>query len=176
MVAWMGAGAASRGIQGACERDQMQQVFSIDRRKWSYMGATNPWLLQPSMDCSQGGCRRRRWPCGMLKTGDQLGAVTAIENRRRQYGGDVPYPPYCRRGFSETVTVRPPAGPSFCAFRTVVGSLAGASWQHHGWPTKPCSSSFHVALFAKVLLDDLLLSVPCKRSFNAVRRRAGADQ
>ena len=50
------------------------------------------------------------------------------------------------------------------------------SWQHHGWPTKPCSSSFHVALFAKVLLADLLLSVPCKRSFNAVRRRAGAHQ
>ena len=34
-----------------------------------------------------------------------------------------------------------------------------------------CSSSFHVALFAKVLLDDLLLSVPCKRSFNAVAKR-----
>ena len=66
MVSWMGAGAASRGIQGACELDQMQQVFSIDRRKWSYMGATNPWLLQPSMDCSQGGCRRAdgRAECG----------------------------------------------------------------------------------------------------------------
>ena len=66
----MGAGAASRGIQGACERDQMQQVFSIDRRKWSYMGATNPWLLQPSMDCSQGGCRRAdgRAECGKRGT------------------------------------------------------------------------------------------------------------
>ena len=70
MVAWMGAGAASRGIQGACCRDKMQQVFLIDRRMWSYMGATNPWLLQPSMDCSQGGCRRAdgRAECGKRGT------------------------------------------------------------------------------------------------------------
>ena len=72
MVSWMRAGAASRSIQGACEGDQMQQVFSIDRRKWSYMGATNPWLLQPSMDCSQGGCPCRgadgRAECGKRGT------------------------------------------------------------------------------------------------------------
>ena len=48
----------ARGIQGACQRDQMQQVFSIDRRKWSYTEATNPRLLQSSMDCCQGGCRQ----------------------------------------------------------------------------------------------------------------------
>ena len=51
-------------------------------------------------------------------------------------------------------------------------SLLAAPWM----ADEACSSSFHVALFAKVLLDDLLLSVPCKRSFNAVRRRAGAHQ
>ena len=66
MVAWMGAGAASRGIRGACCQDQMKQVLSIDRRKWSYLGATNPWLLQPSADSCQGGCRRAdgRAECG----------------------------------------------------------------------------------------------------------------
>ena len=30
---WTGASAASRGIQRACYWDEMQQVFSIDRRK-----------------------------------------------------------------------------------------------------------------------------------------------
>ena len=70
MVAWMGAGAASRGIRGACCRDEMQQVFSIDRRKWSYMKAINPWLLQPSMDSCNGGCRRAdgRAECGKRGT------------------------------------------------------------------------------------------------------------
>ena len=81
MVSWMGAGAASRGIQGACERDQMQQVFSIDRRKWSYMGATNPWLLQPSMDCSQGGCRRLPSRRKVRKTEDQLGLVPSTKSK-----------------------------------------------------------------------------------------------
>ena len=88
MVAWMGAGAASRGIRGACCQDQMKQVLSIDRRKWSYMEATNPWLLQPSMDSCQGGCRRSRadekcefpGPAGRR-------TVTVIKNPRRQYGG-----------------------------------------------------------------------------------------
>ena len=38
----------------------------MDRRKWSYIEATNPWLLQPSMDSCQGGCRRAdgRAECG----------------------------------------------------------------------------------------------------------------
>ena len=55
-------------------------------------------------------------------------AIELIKNRRRQYGGDVCYPPYCGRGFSETVTVRPLAGPRFCAFRTAFGLTGGRLW------------------------------------------------
>ena len=47
------------------------------------------------------------------------------KSKTAQYGGDVRYPPYCRRGFSMTVTCTawPPAGPPFSAFRTAVGAV-----------------------------------------------------
>ena len=113
MVAWMSAGAASRGIQGACVRDQMQQVFSIDRRKWSCMGATNPWLLQPSMDCSQGGCRDA--PTAVRKCEFRGPArdrtVTAIENPRRTLPQARTSPGHFRLRFSISCSVRAPAGP-----------------------------------------------------------------
>ena len=109
----MSAGAASRGIQGACVRDQMQQVFSIDRRKWSCMGATNPWLLQPSMDCSQGGCRDA--PTAVRKCEFRGPArdrtVTAIENPRRTLPQARTSPGHFRLRFSISCSVRAPAGP-----------------------------------------------------------------
>ena len=41
MLSLMGAGAASGGVQGACRRDQIQQVVSIDQLIISHMeGAT----------------------------------------------------------------------------------------------------------------------------------------
>ena len=66
----------------------------------------------------------------------------------------------------------PPLVPGFAHSARPSASLAVG----YGWPKKPCSGGFHVALFATVSLYDLLLSVPCRRSFNAEQRRARAHQ
>ena len=122
----------------------MKQVFSIDRRKWGYMEATNPWLLQPSMDSCQGGCRRAdgRAECG--NSGTSWGAnrnrfqksateVTCLSDVPRSLPSSIfdfvprtlpswspkVYAPHGRtlyiRGLSVNVTKRPRRSRSFCS-------------------------------------------------------------
>ena len=88
--------------------------------------------------------------------------------------GDVTPPGSDGRGFSETVTVRPPAGPSFSAFRTAVGASAASLAGVHGWLKKPWIGGSHVAPHSSVNQEDLLHFVPAARSLNAARRRARA--
>ena len=72
MRSLMGAGAASGGVQGACRRDQIQQVVSIDQLIISHMEGATAWLRRPSMVLP------RRLPTAVRKanSGDQLDAAS----------------------------------------------------------------------------------------------------
>ena len=70
-----------------------------------------------------------------------------IKNRRRQYGGDVRYPPYCARRFSIGVTARPPAGPPFSAFRAAVGTVGSLLAIHPWMPEEIVKPLLHFSSF-----------------------------